>query len=194
MRSRRELMALMLGGVMIAGVTAVLAFNREALFAPRQTATGAQPGGLKIASIEQMCQTLGASEGDALKQCQTDEQAAGEFVFAWMAFNNFIVNGEISLEQIQLIASLDQPDAFAASDPSLLSDSGLGSDPSGIGDPSGSGSQITAGIDPATGTPLGYLQSPAELAIFCFQMAGDWVTLHDCISENDPSSHIGGVQ
>jgi hypothetical protein len=196
MRTRRELMALMLGGVMIAGVTAVLAVNHEALLAPRQTATEAQPGGLKIASIEQMCQTLGASEGDALKQCQTDEQAAGEFVFAWMAFNNFIVNGEISLEQIQLIASLDQPDAFAglASDPSLPSDPGLGFDPSGLGDPSASASQITAGIDPATGTPLGYLQSPAELALFCFQMAGDWVTLHDCISENDPSSHIGGVQ
>jgi hypothetical protein len=191
MRNRRELVALILGGTMIAGVGAAFVFSNRQAPAPQ-----AQSGRLQIASIDQMCKALGASEGDAYKKCQADEQAAGEFVFAWMALNNFIVNGDISLEQIQLIASLDQPDPFAGlgSDPSLLSDPGLGADPSLIGDPSASGSQITSGIDPVTGAPLGFLQSPAQLALFCFQMAGDWVTLHDCISENDPSSHIGGVQ
>jgi hypothetical protein len=198
MLNRRDVAALVLSGLMIGGVGAVVAFGHRQPVTPQDQT--ADSGGLKIPTVEEMCKTLGAIEGDALKQCRDQEQAAGEFVIAWMGLNGFIVNGELSLGQIQLLASLDDngalsglgPDPAAGFDPSLGFDPNA--DPSLLGDPSASGSQITSGIDPLTGAPLGYLQSPAQLALFCLQMAGDWVTLHDCISENDPSSHIGGVQ
>jgi hypothetical protein len=116
-----------------------------------------------------------------LKQCQADENAAGEFVIAWMSYNNFIVNGAISLDQIQLIASLD--DSSPLGDPGADPSNGLdlGGDP------------LASGADPFTGSPSSFLQSPAQLALYCLQMSGDWVTMHDCISSNDPSSTLAGT-
>jgi len=187
----RDLVALSFGAVMIAGAGAALFSYRQA---QDKTTGEAQTTGLQIPTVEEMCKTLGATQGDALKQCRSQEEAAGEFVVAWMGLNNFIVDGEINLGQIQLLSSLDDSGALSglSSDPSLGFD--LSADPALVTDPSAGGSQITAGIDPATGAPLGYLQSAAELALYCLEMSGDWITLHDCISENDPSSHIGGAQ
>jgi hypothetical protein len=161
-----------------------------------QPEAATETGTLTIPTVDEMCQARGATDADALKQCRADENAAGEFVIAWMAYNNFIVDGQISLGQIQSLASLDDNGPLA----------GLGSDPSLAGDPSTSGfdladplidpatgSSITAGVDPLTGLPNGFLQSPAQLALYCLQMATDWMAMHDCISENDPSSQIGGA-
>jgi hypothetical protein len=190
MPNLRDIVALVFGAVMIAGAGAAVYTYWQA---PDKSTAGAQTNGLKIPTVQEMCKTLGATEGDALKQCQGEEQAAGEFAVAWMGLNNFIVDGEINLGQIQLLASLDDNGALSGlgSDPSLGFDPSA--DPTLAGDLS-TGAQITSGIDPITGAPLGYLQAPAELALYCLQMSGDWITLHDCISENDPSSHIGGVQ
>jgi hypothetical protein len=190
MLNRRGIVALVLGVVVIAGAGMVVFISRQA---QDKATAAARTNGLKIPTVDEMCKTLGATQGDALKQCQGEEQAAGEFVVAWMGLNNFIVDGEINLGQIQLLASLDDSGALSGlgSDPSLGFDPSA--DPSLAGDPS-AGAQLTSGIDPITGAPLGYLQAPAELALYCLQMSGDWIALHDCISENDPSSHIGGVQ
>jgi hypothetical protein len=155
MRNRRELVALVLGAVMIAGAGAVIMFSQRPAAAPTQTAD-ADSGGLKIPTVEEMCKRLGAAEGDALKKCRDDEQAAGEFVIAWMGLNGFIIDGEINLGQIQLLASLDDTDALSGlgSDPSLGLDLNFGdpsADPSLTGDPSAGSSQITSGVDPLTG-------------------------------------------
>jgi hypothetical protein len=196
MRNPRELAALVLGAVMIAGAVVVVVFDQRPSLPPQTQTADADAGGLKIPTVEQMCKRLGAAAGDALKKCRDDEQAAGEFVIAWMGLNGFIVDGEINLGQIQLLASLDDTDALSGlgSGPSLGLEPSLGdpsADPSLTGDAS---AQITSGIDPVSGTPLGYLQSPSQLALYCLQMAADWAALHDCISENDPSSHIGAAQ
>jgi hypothetical protein len=196
MRNRRELVALVFGAIMIVGAVAVVMFAQHSAAAPQNESADADSGGLTIPTVEEMCKRLGAAEGDALKKCRDDEQAAGEFVIAWMGLNGFIVDGEINLGQIQLLASLDDTDALSGlgSDPSLGLDPSLGdpsADPSFAGDPS---AQITSGVDAVTGAPLGYLQSPSQLALYCLQMSADWVALHDCISENDPSSHIGSGQ
>jgi hypothetical protein len=184
MANAREIVAAILGCAMLLGAGGYLYVSRVKAPASTQTAEP-QAGALSIPSVDAMCKTMGAAAGDALKQCQADENAAGEFVIAWMGLNNFLIDGGISLEQIQALADLDETSPLgAAADPSG------GFDPS---NPGGDPSQITAGTDPVTGDPLGYLQSPAQLALFCLQMAGDWVTLHDCISENDPSSHLAGT-
>jgi hypothetical protein len=197
MVNTREIAAAVIGGVMLMGAGAYLYVTyREKAPAPAQQAADSDSGTLHVPTIDDMCKAMGATAGDALKQCQSDEQAAGEFVVAWMGFNNFIVNGEISLDQIQAIASLDDTSPVSGADPSLGGDPSLGYDPSidpSLGGDPSAPSQITAGIDPVTGQPLGFLQSPAQLALYCLQMAGDWVTLHDCISENDPSTHIDGT-
>ena len=144
-----------------------------------------------------MCTTLGAAAGDELKQCQADESAAGEFVVAWMGLNGFMGNGGIDIEQIQLLASLDSSDPFAP-DSSLGLDPSLGGDPSQLGDPTlggGSGDTILGGVtDPLTGVETPLFQSPAQLALFCLGESSDWTKLHECISQNDPSSRFSGGQ
>jgi hypothetical protein len=137
-----------------------------------------------------MCKARGAAEGDAFKQCETAENAAGEFVISWMGYNNFIVDGAISLDQIQAIASLDDasPLGELGADPSLGPDLG---DPLSGGDYS---SAISSGVDPIGGSASGFLQSPAQLALYCLQMSGDWITMSDCISTNDSSSSISGIR
>jgi hypothetical protein len=194
----RERIVLSLSLTVVAGLGLLGYIERDKLFPPKAPAVGteAEEGGLNIPTIDEMCKTLGAASGAELTKCQQDERDAGEFVIAWMGFNNFIVDGQINVNQIQLLADLGQSAATSGfgTDPSSLGFGGFepSTDPSLGGDPSGLGGQITAGIDPLTGEPQGFLQSPAELALYCLQMSGDWVTMHDCISENDPSSHIAG--
>ncbi len=198
----RQRIALSLTLTALAGIGALGYYEHDKIFPPKPpaAATEAEAGGLNIPTIDEMCKSLGAGSGDELNKCQQDERDAGEFVIAWMGYNNFMVDGQINVSQIQLLADLGESAATSGlgADPSTLgfdpSGGGfdLGADPSLGGDPSGLGGPITAGIDPVTGQPQGYLQSPAELALYCLQMSADWVTMHDCISENDPSSHLAG--
>ena len=203
--SPRERIALGPAIAILAGLGAVAYTERDRFFPPKAPPAEADAGGLKIPSIDEMCKTLGAASGDELTKCQQDERDAGEYVIAWMGLNNFLVDGGINLEQIQLLADLGgkDPTSGLGGDPATggFDPATGGFDPSaGVFDPSAGGgfdptapdAPITAGIDPVTGEPLGFLNSPAELALYCLQMSGDWVTMHDCISENDPSSSISG--
>lgn len=191
MASGREVLAIVIGGAMLIGGGVYLYRFYSVAPSPRQQ-TAEQPNGtLAIPAVNDMCKARGAAEGEALKQCQADENAAGEYVIAWMGYNNFIAEGAISLDQIQAIASLDDasPLGELGADPSLGVDAG--GDPPGQGDYS---SAISSGADPFTGSPAGLQQSPAQLALYCLQMSGDWITMSDCISTNDPSSSISGIQ
>jgi hypothetical protein len=191
MASGREILAIVMGGAMLIGGGVYLYRFYSAAPSTGQQATEPSNGTLAIPSVDEMCKSRGAAEGEALKQCQADENAAGEFVIAWMGYNNFIAEGAISLDQIQAIASLDDasPLGELGADPSLGFDAG--GDPLGQGDIS---TAIASGADPFTGSPAGLQQSPAQLALYCLQMAGDWITMSDCISTNDPSSSISGIQ
>ena len=199
MRPRREIVAAILAGIVIAAVLAVIGVThyRALLRIPSPDAeASADQTALRIPTIDQMCTTLGAAAGDALKQCQADESAAGEFVVAWMGLNGFMANGGIDIEQIQLLASLDSSDPFAP-DSGLGLDPSLGGDPSQLGDPTlgGSGDTILGGVtDPLTGESTPLFQSPAQLALFCLGESSDWTKLHECISQNDPSSRFSGGQ
>ena len=170
MRPRPEIVAAIMAGIVIAAVLAVIGVThyRALLRIPSPAAqASADQAGLKIPTIDEMCATLGATAGDALKQCQADESAAGEFVVAWMGLNGFMGNDGIDIEQIQLLASLDSSDPFAP-DPSFGLDPSLGSDPSLGGDPTlggGTGDSILGGIsDPLTGESTPVFQSPAQAA------------------------------
>jgi hypothetical protein len=199
MRPRREIVAAILAGIVMAAVLAVIGVThyRALLHLPSPDAQASgDHTGLRIPTIEQMCTTLGAAAGDALKQCQTDESASGEFVVAWMGLNGFMGNGGIDIEQIQLLASLDSSDPFAP-DSSLGLDPSLSGDPSQLGDPTlgGSGDTILGGVnDPLTGESTPLFQSAAQLALFCLGESSDWTKLHECISQNDPSSRFSGAQ
>jgi len=198
MRPRPEIVAAIMAGIVIAAVLAVIGVThyRALLRIPSPAAqASADQAGLKIPTIDEMCATLGATPGDALKQCQAAESAAGEFVVAWMGLNGFMGNGGIDIEQIQLLASLDSSDPFAP-DSSLGLDPSLSGDPSQLGDPSlGSGDTILGGVtDPLTGESTPLFQSAAQLALFCLGESSDWTKLNECISQNDPSSRFSGAQ
>ena len=46
-------------------------------------------------------------------------------------------------------------------------------------------------IDPVTGTPVGgAFGSPAQLALYCLGSTADWMRMHECISQNDPSTSL----
>ena len=196
MTNRRDIVANVMSGAIMTGLALFAAtFPAAPISSP-----AAKSGGLTIPSVDQMCRALGATDGDALKQCLVDENDAGEFVIAWMGYNNFIVDGAISLDQIQLLSSLDDNALGAGfgADPALGYDPALGgldpsADPSLLGgDPSLSGDP-TLSIDPITGEPLTGSQSPAQIALVCLMMATDWISLQQCISDNDPSSSISGT-
>ena len=204
MQTRRDTITIIIGGVALAAVLALLGVTHyRALLgtAPVAGEQAEQQAALNIPSIEQMCAASGLAAGDALKQCQADESSAGEYVIAWMGLNGFIADGAIALDQIQLLASLDG-DSFgldAGLDPSLggdpsLSDPSLGGDPSLLGDPTLGDSVIGGVTDPLTGETSPLFQSPAQLALYCLSQSDDWIKMHDCISENDPSSRFSGGQ
>ena len=196
MQTRRDTVTIIIGGVALAAVLGLLGVTHyRALLGTAPVASAAPQAALNIPSIEQMCAAVGAAAGDALKQCQADESAAGEYVIAWMGLNGFIADGAIALDQIQLLADLDG-DSFGldpSSDPSLT-DPSLGGDPSLLGDPA-LGDPVLGGVtDPFTGDTSPLFRSLAQLALFCLGQSEDWVKMHDCISENDPTSRFSGGQ
>ena len=158
---------------------------------------------LNIPTIEQMCAVLGATDPQSLMDCQALESSAGEYVIAWMGLNGFILNGGIDIEQIPLIASLDDSNAVdpaltfdptvdpaAAFDPSVNPnlDPALGGDPLLDVEP-----LLGGATDPLTGETSPVFASPAQLAMYCLSGASDWLTLQDCISMNDRSIALDGV-
>jgi hypothetical protein len=195
LRDRENWLAGALGGAMILGVVALfLGTHFQALFHPgavNQAANAApvDANGLNIPTIDEMCKAQGATSAN-MADCQNDEQAAAEFVIAWMGLNGFLTNGTIDIEQIQLAASLADSEGASGvglNDPSLSGDPSLGGDPADA-DP-------TAGpnIDPATGFPVTEnFDSPAQIAMSCMSSSDDWLKMHDCISRYDPSSRFTG--
>jgi hypothetical protein len=191
MRNRQGAIVAILGGVMLIAVLAVLLYShRQAFFgspaAQQASATAENPNGLNIPSIEDMCKAAGATSAN-VKDCQTDESSAAEFVIAWMGLNGFINEGSIDLEQIQLSATFPDsdpghgigPDADPSADPNVDPNA----DP-GLGQPN---------IDPATGEIVtDTFDSPAQIALFCLSESNDWLKMHDCISRYDPSSRLDG--
>ena len=175
MHNRRHIVIAAVAGVAVAAVLTFFAVSyREALFPPAKQAQAeapANPNGLNIPSVDQMCKAQGAGDGDVLKQCQSDENAAAEFVIAWMGFNGFLDGGGIDLQQIQYTASLDRTDPLADAS----------TDPSVGGSPS---------VDPITGESSGTFGSPAQLALYCLGSSNDWMKMHECISQNDPSTSL----
>jgi len=203
MKLSRETIGAVIGGTGAAATLAFFAFTYQ----PPVATNNAEGAALNIPTVEAMCAAAGPAGSDSFKQCQTDESAAGEFVIAWMGLQGFLANGGIDLEQIQLQASLGGSDPFglsavggpnAAGDPGLGGDPSLGPDPSLGGDPSLAGlggnvdGQLGGVVDPITGAETPIFSSTAELALFCLSESTDWMKMHDCIAENDPSSQLNG--
>jgi len=196
MQMTRETMGSLIGGTAVAAALAFFTITHEPPAVPSQEA--AEQITLNIPTVEQMCASLGAADGQALMECQAVESSAGEFVIAWMGLNGFIANGGIDIEQIQLIAGLDDSNALDLAqtfDPTI--DPGLGLEPSldPSLDPALDSDPLLGGAtDPLTGETSPVFGSPAQLALFCLGGAIDWITLQDCISMNDQSTQFGGVQ
>jgi hypothetical protein len=199
MSMNRETMGAWIGGVAAA---AALAFFAITYVPPAAPADEGEQVTLNIPTVEQMCVSLGASDPQSLMDCQALESSAGEFVIAWMGLNGFILNGGIDIQQIQLVASLDESNAVDPTqtfDPTI--DPGLGLDPGldlgldpGLDPTLDSDSTLGGVTDPNTGETSPVFGSPAQLALFCLSGAVDWTTLQDCIGMNDPSTQLGAVQ
>ena len=192
MKNRETILAAGLGGAMVLAVGGVfVATHYQALLHPagaQQTAAAAaDPSGLNIPTVDEMCKAAGATSAN-MAACQNDENAAAEFVTAWMGLNGFIMNGTIDVSAIEFAAELgaDAGSPLTNPDPSLA-DPGL--DP-GI-DPSGGDPTVDLGADPQTGLPLDQsFESPAQIAQFCLGSSMDWLQMHDCISKYDPSTQF----
>jgi hypothetical protein len=199
MQMTRETVGSVIGGTVTA---AALAYFTIMHVPALPTQDVAEQATLSIPTIEQMCVSLGASDPQSLMECSAVESSAGEFVIAWMGLNGFILNGGIDIEQIQVIANLDEANAV---DPALTFDPtidpGLGLDP-GLDpsldpslDPTLGGEPLLGGAtDPLTGETSPLFASTAQLAMFCLSGATDWISLQDCIAMNDQSSQFNGVQ
>jgi hypothetical protein len=190
MVNRADWIAGGLGGAMLLAAVAVFGVTHyQVLLHPgaiRAASANAPDGGSGITfpSVEQMCKATGVGGAD-MQGCISDETSAAEFVGAWLDLNGFLVGGRIDLEQIQLSAQLDAADpgldaqgaADPLSPPDLPEATGLTADPS----------------DPlADSAPGDNPSSPAQIALYCLSSASDdWLKMHDCISQNDPSSSLG---
>jgi hypothetical protein len=199
-----ETMGSVVGGTVAA---AALAFFAITYVPPAPPVDEGEQLSLNIPTTEQMCLALGAADPQSMMECQALEASAGEFVIAWMGLNGFILNGGIDIQQIQLIAELDDANAV---DPALTFDPtidpGLALDPSldpaldpnfdPAADPLLDGLPALGGVtDPNTGETSPVFASPAQLALFCLTGAVDWLSLQDCISMNDRSTQLfSGVQ
>ena len=187
-----NVLATALGGAMVLAVVALFfGTHYQALFHPgaasqAANAAPANPNALNIPTIDEMCKAQGATSAN-MAACQSDEQAAAEFVIAWMGLNGFLTNGGIDIEQIQLAASLgENSTGDLLSDPGLTGDPGL--DPTADADPT-----AEPNIDPATGLPVTEnFDSAAQIAMYCMSSSDDWLKMHDCISRSDPSSRFTG--
>ena len=193
MRNRENIVAAAIGGAMFLGVGGFfVATHYQALLHPgaanKNVAAEATTNGLNIPTVDEMCKAAGAT-GANMASCQNDENAAAEFVIAWMGLNGFITNGAIDMGQIQLAAELgsDATSPLSDPDPSLL-DPSLGGDPS-LADPS----LAEPNIDPQTGLPVDQsFDTPAEIAMYCLSNSMDWLQMHECISRYDPSTRFTG--
>jgi hypothetical protein len=187
-----------IGGTAMAAALAFFTITYE----PPPPSQVAELATLNIPTVEEMCAGLGASDPQSLMECTAVESSAGEFVIAWMGLNGFILNGGIDIEQIQLIAELDNANAvdpLSTFDPTI--DPGVAIDPTldpnfdPNADPLLDGSPTLGGVtDPLTGETSPVFASSAQLAMFCLGGATDWISLQDCISMNDQSTQLGGVQ
>jgi hypothetical protein len=189
--SRENLVAGGLGGAMVLAVLALFfASHYQALLHPgavQSAAVEPNPNTLVIPSVEEMCKALGIPDGAAMDSCKNDENAAAEFVIAWMGLNNFLANGEIDMGAIELAGELG-PDAV---NPLTEPDADL--DPSAGLDPTLALPNSDADLDPLTGLPLDQtFQTPAGIAMYCLSNAMDWIEIHDCISRYDPSTRFTG--
>lgn len=194
MRNRAEWIAGGLGSAMLLAVVAVFAVThyRAVIHPGAQQTSVAQtaPAGLSFPTVEQMCKAAGAAPGD-MAGCISDETSAAEFVGAWLDLNGFITNGRIDTDQIQLSAELDAADDPGLAAPSVVDP--LNSDPLSSPDPSDSGLAAPGADNALPGTGATSSSSPAQVALLCLQTAADdWLKMHDCIAQNDPSSTLDG--
>src|SRR5438045_1138709 len=153
MRKRENIVAASLSGVVLLAVVALfLATHYRALFYPGaagKTANAAEgtPSGLNIPSIDEMCKAAGATSAN-MESCKSDENAAAEFVIAWMGLHGFVANGAIDNDLIQLAAELGTDPASPLTDPDVGLD-----DPS-LGDPNAAETGAEPNIDLSTGLPV----------------------------------------
>jgi hypothetical protein len=192
MRNRENIIAAGLSGVVLLAVVALfLGTHYRALLHPGAAATNAvaeaNPYALTIPTIDDMCKAVGAT-GANMESCKNDENAAAEFVIAWMRLHGFVANGDIDISLIQLAEDLGTDAASPLINPDLsLADPSLGGDPSALE------TGAEPNIDPSTGIPVTEsFESPAQIAKFCLGDSMDWLQLHDCISRYDPSSRFDG--
>ena len=198
MAMTRETMGSVVGGTVAA---AALAFFAISYVPPAAPVNEGEQVTLNIPPVEQMCAALGAADPQSMMDCRALESSAGEFVIAWMGLNGFILNGGIDIQQIQLIAELDDAntvDPSSTFDPTI--DPGLALDPTldpnfdPTADPLLDSLPALGGAtDPNTGETSPVFASPAQLALFCLTGAVDWLSLQDCISMNDRSTQLGAV-
>ncbi len=199
MAMTRERMGSIVGGTVTA---AALAFFAITYVPPVAPANEGEQVTLNIPSVEQMCMTLGAADPQSMMDCTALESSAGEFVIAWMGLNGFILDGGIDIQQIQLVAELDNTandvDPTSTFDPTIdpgfvpdvIEDPNL--DPTA--DPLLDSEPTLGGVtDPNTGETSPVFASTAQLALFCLSGAVDWVSLQDCISMNDRSTQLGSL-
>ena len=191
-RKRENIIAAGLGGAVLLAVAALLlGTHYRALFYPgagtANAAADANPNGLTIPSIDEMCKAAGATSAN-MESCKNDESAAAEFVIAWMGLHGFVANGAIDAGLIGLAAELGTDPASPLGSPDAsLADPTLGDDPNAAE------TGAEPNIDPATGLPVtDSFDSPAQIAMFCLSGSMDWLQLHDCISRYDPSSRLDG--
>ena len=197
MAMTRETMGSVVGGTVAAAALAFFTIT----YVPPAPVDEAEQLTLNIPPVEQMCMSLGAGDPQSMMECTALESSAGEFVIAWMGLNGFILDGGIDIQQIQLIANLDDANTvepLSTFDPTI--DPGLALDPSldpnfdPSADPLLDSEPALGGVtDPNTGEVSPVFASPAQLALFCLSGAVDWLSLQDCISMNDRSTQLGAV-
>src|SRR5437762_2444831 len=99
MRKRENIIAAGLSGAVLLAVVALfLATHYRALFYPgaagKTAVAEGNPSGLNIPSIDEMCKAAGATSAN-MESCKNHENAAAEFVIAWMGLHGFVANGAI---------------------------------------------------------------------------------------------------
>ena len=180
------------GGAMLLAAVAVFGVTHyNALLHPGAHQVAANDGGdtgLNFPTIDEMCKAAGVAAAD-MQSCVSDETSAAEFVGAWMEYNGFLSNGRIDIGQIQLQAEL------SAADPTINPPTGDPldpfADPSPDADPA-QGLVAAQDADPLA-PPADQAMPPAQVALNCLTSAADdWLKMHDCITQNDPSSSLDG--
>ena len=163
MNHRRNILIAVVAGVAVAALVTffIVGYRQAPTSAQASAETQADPNALIVPTIDEMCAAAGLGFGDALKECQTQESAAAEYVIAWMGFNGFLANGVIDMAAIQFGDSLVSDDPLAS-----------GLDP------------LSGDVDPTTGEPVATPQSASQIAIYCLGTSPDWIMMQECIAQN----------